>query len=220
MANSLLFSCLKANGTQQKYSADAEVDLKLVNNIWAQNKKLGERKRTAMSMWGMAISNKYLHRWNLADSADCSTCKYTETSVHICTECKAPALVEVRKEWAGAMHTAITDHLGHGRVQVNLDQMLKLWHLDDEEMVMWGPGGAPMHFTNAFASESGCHNMLAFGAHSSISKFVCIKVSPFIKGPVSLLFSTLFNMCFLVCNMPFCCQVRFKGSNAAIHITI
>jgi hypothetical protein len=41
-----------------------------------------------------------------------------------------------------------------GRVQVNLDQMLKLWHLDDEEMVMWGPGEAPMHFTNAFASES------------------------------------------------------------------
>jgi hypothetical protein len=60
-------------------------------------------------MWGMSLSNKYLHRWKLTGSADCTACKCVETDVHICITCQNPDKVKVREEWAEAIHTTIND---------------------------------------------------------------------------------------------------------------
>ena len=105
MANSELFSCIVPVNNQRTYSADEHIDQRLMQNVWSLSDTLAERKIRVLSMWGMSLSNKYLHRWKLTDSADCATCKCVETDVHICTTCQNPDIVKVREEWAGAIHS-------------------------------------------------------------------------------------------------------------------
>jgi hypothetical protein len=112
MANSELFFCIVPVDSQRTYSDDEQIDQRLMQNIWSLSETLNERKIRAISMWGMSLSNKYLHRWKLTDcSADCTTCKCIETDVHICTICKNPDIVSVREEWAAAIHTTINNHM-------------------------------------------------------------------------------------------------------------
>ena len=90
MANSELFSCIVPVNNQRTYSADEHIDQRLMQNVWSLSDTLAERKIRVLSMWGMSLSNKYLHRWKLTDSADCATCKCVEADVHICTTCQNP----------------------------------------------------------------------------------------------------------------------------------
>jgi hypothetical protein len=106
-------------------------------------------------MWGMSLSNKYLHRWKLTESADCAinTCKCVETDVHICTACQNPDIVKVREEWAEAIHATINDHMGHERFQVDPTKFQSLWQTCGGEMASWSPGNAPAKFASHFATE-------------------------------------------------------------------
>ena len=135
MANSELFSCIVPVDNQRSYSADEQIDQRLMQNIWSLSETLNERKIRVLSMWGMSLSNKYLHRWKLTDSA--------ETDIYICTICKNPDIVRVREEWAGAIHTTINDHMGHKRFQLNPAKFQNLWQTCDGEMASWSPGNAP-----------------------------------------------------------------------------
>ena len=155
MANSELFSCIVPVDNQRSYSADEQIDQRLMQNIWSLSETLNERKIRVLSMWGMSLSNKYLHRWKLTDSAECTTCKCVETDVHICTICKNPDIVRVREEWAGAIHTTINDHMGHKRFQLNPAKFQNLWQTCDGEMASWSPGNAPAKFATHthFATE-------------------------------------------------------------------
>jgi hypothetical protein len=75
MANSELFSCIVPVDSQRTYSADEQIDQRLMQNIWSLSEALNERKIRALSTWGMSLSNRYLRRWKLTDLADCTTCK-------------------------------------------------------------------------------------------------------------------------------------------------
>jgi hypothetical protein len=96
MANSELFSCIVPVDSQRAYSADEQIDQRLVmQNIWSLSETLNKRKIRVLSMWGMSLSNTYQHRWKLTDSADGASCKCVETDVHICTTCKKNDIVSV-----------------------------------------------------------------------------------------------------------------------------
>jgi hypothetical protein len=92
MANIELFSCIVPVDSQRTYSADEHIDQRLMQNIWSLSEALNERKIRVLSMWGMSLSNKYLHRWKLTDSADCTTCNVLKLMCTSARSARIPTL--------------------------------------------------------------------------------------------------------------------------------